>query len=614
MSEEIQPKAFDLRIMSRLFLLGSRYWLVLVLALAALAAATYAELTLPLLLKDTIDKVLMPGLSVFPTLSAESAAQQIWDPLFYNVLKYLGLLLLTMVGGFLQVYLLASVSQKVMASLRQDLFNHFLRQSQSWMQNQQVGKLVSGLTSDVGTISDFFNTLFTGLLRDVVVMIGVIFVLFQVNTALAGITLVTLPPVFILISLYRARSRSAYRKVRSAISRLNSFLSERLSGMSIVQLFVQEDRVKDEFREENKNALHASLGEMYVNATFRPIIDLLFSVSLGVLLWFGTGWALAGTLTVGVLIAYVNLLRMFYQPVGDFAENFGIIQSAMAGSERVFKFLDTDASILSKGSLPFPQKAVGVAFEDVQFSYLEGEPVLRGLSFKVEPGQTAAIVGYTGAGKTTITHLLSRFWDVQGGTISVDGVPIENYDLKELRQGVQGVLQDVQLFSGTLRENVTLGRDISQMELDTAAAQSRLDRVLTKQEKGWETELTENGANLSAGERQLVSFARVLVQNPPLLILDEATANIDTQTEHWIQEALTHLLVDRTSIVIAHRLSTIRNADIIFVLDQGKILEQGSHEFLMEQRGFYYNLYKLQYENRGGQLVMILPGPTGETV
>jgi ATP-binding cassette subfamily B protein len=314
------------------------------------------------------------------------------------------------------------------------------------------------------------------------------------------------------------------------------------------------------------------------------------------IIWFGGSMVLEEVLTLGTLIAFIELSRLFFGPVGEFAEYFSITQSAMSGSERIFKFLEQSSSIPNFGELEFPNTNVQIEFKNISFGYHPDDTVLHDLSFVVPANKTVAIVGYTGAGKTTITNLISRFWDPTQGQILVNNVDLRQFRLESLRQNVQSVLQDVQLFHGTIRENVTLGRNISAQDLESAGHRSRLSKVLVRLDKGWETELSNNGSNLSAGERQLVSFARVLCQNPSVLILDEATANIDSETEKWIQEALAEVVQNRTSIIIAHRLSTIKNADFILVLDQGKLVEAGTHQELLEKHGMFYNLYKLQFQ------------------
>jgi len=585
MDEILSEKTFDLKIFRKLLSLIKPFYPNLIIAIFFMLLSASSELFLPIIIKNVIDKV----------LNLIQLAQIDQFPLG-DIALYFGILVVSLVSNFLSIFFLTMLSQNLIIILRQKLYAHFLGQSLAWHQEQRVGKLVSALTSDLDTLSDFVNNLISGFLRDIFMMIGVVLVILSVDFQLGLITVSTFPLVIVLILFFRLQSRHAFRRVRQSVSRLNTFLNEHLSGMSIIQLFAQVPITQQKFAHENEEALQASLGEMYVNATFRPLIDVLLSISLGMIIWFGGSMVLEEVLTLGTLIAFIELSRLFFGPVGEFAEYFSITQSAMSGSERIFKFLEQSSSIPNFGELEFPNTNVQIEFKNISFGYHPDDTVLHDLSFVVPANKTVAIVGYTGAGKTTITNLISRFWDPTQGQILVNNVDLRQFRLESLRQNVQSVLQDVQLFHGTIRENVTLGRNISAQDLESAAHRSRLSKVLVRLDKGWETELSNNGSNLSAGERQLVSFARVLCQNPSVLILDEATANIDSETEKWIQEALAEVVQNRTSIIIAHRLSTIKNADFILVLDQGKLVEAGTHQELLEKHGMFYNLYKLQFQ------------------
>jgi len=585
MDEILSEKTFDLKIFRKLLSLIKPFYPNLIIAIFFMLLSASSELFLPIIIKNVIDKV----------LNLIQLAQIDQFPLG-DIALYFGILVVSLVSNFLSIFFLTMLSQNLIIILRQKLYAHFLGQSLAWHQEQRVGKLVSALTSDLDTLSNFVNNLISGFLRDIFMMIGVVLVILSVDFQLGLITVSTFPLVIVLILFFRLQSRHAFRRVRQSVSRLNTFLNEHLSGMSIIQLFAQVPITQQKFAHENEEALQASLGEMYVNATFRPLIDVLLSISLGMIIWFGGSMVLEEVLTLGTLIAFIELSRLFFGPVGEFAEYFSITQSAMSGSERIFKFLEQSSSIPNFGELEFPNTNVQIEFKNISFGYHPDDTVLHDLSFVVPANKTVAIVGYTGAGKTTITNLISRFWDPTQGQILVNNVDLRQFRLESLRQNVQSVLQDVQLFHGTIRENVTLGRNISAQDLESAAQRSRLSKVLVRLDKGWETELSNNGSNLSAGERQLVSFARVLCQNPSVLILDEATANIDSETEKWIQEALAEVVQNRTSIIIAHRLSTIKNADFILVLDQGNLVEAGTHQELLEKHGMFYNLYKLQFQ------------------
>ncbi len=509
---------------------------------------------------------------------------------FFLVLA--GVLLFT----FAQTYLQAYVGQMIMKDLRSETFDHTVGLSLRYLDSQPVGRLVNRITNDVETINELFTSVLPSLLKDFVMMAGVLAALALLSPRLALFTLATLPPVLVLTLLFRNRAREVFRRVRLTVSKLNGFLAEHLSGMRIVQLFVRERYSLGQFRQRNDQLLAANLGEMYVFATFRPLVDLFATTSLAVIVYFGGWFVLRDLVSLGTLIAFLNLIRMFYEPVMDLSEKYNILQSAMAGSERVFGLLDVQARIPE----PAAPKALdgvrgAIQFDRVSFAYKEGEPVLRDLSFTVKPGETVAIVGYTGAGKTTITSLLTRLWDIQSGAIRLDGIDIREYPTASLRRRVQSVLQDVFLFSGTIADNVRLGSPIPDEQVRRAVELVRADSFIDRLPGGLQAKLAERGGNLSMGQRQLLSFARVLAHNPDVLILDEATGNIDTETEKLVQEALRTLLAGRTSLVIAHRLSTIRYADRILVLHKGELFEEGSHDELIARQGMYYNLYRLQY-------------------
>jgi ATP-binding cassette subfamily B protein len=497
---------------------------------------------------------------------------------------------------FLQVYLQAYVGQMIMKDTRTQLFDHTVHLSLRFIDKNPIGRLVSRITNDVETINELFTTVLPSLLKDFSTMIGVTIALFLLSPRLGGVMLLTLPSVLVVTAIFRTKARNAFRAVRAAVSRLNAFVSEHISGMRIVQLFVQEKRSHQEFRDRNEGLLQANLGEMFVFATFRPVIDLLASVSTAVIIYFGASFLLRDLISLGVLIAFFNLIRMFYHPVMDLAEKYNILQSAMAGAERVFNLLDSEEKIEQPAEPRALTSVTGkIEFDRVNFWYKEGEPVLKDLSFTVNPGETLAIVGYTGAGKTTITSLLTRLWDIQEGAIRIDGVDIRELCTDTLRRRVQSVLQDVFLFSDTIAENIRLGSDIPLEDIERSVKLVRADTFIDSFPEGLDTRLQERGSNLSMGQRQLLSFARVLAHDPDILVLDEATGNIDTETEKLIQEALGRLLKNRTSLVIAHRLSTIRNADRIIVLHKGELFESGTHEELMSREGMYYNLYQMQY-------------------
>lgn len=513
---------------------------------------------------------------------------------------FLVLITASLLSTFVQVYLMALTGQNVMRDIRTALLDHLIHQSMGFLQKTPVGSLVSRCTSDVDTINELFTSVAISFVKDFAIMAGVIVTMFYLNTRLAFITLATLPPIFAATLVFRVKVREVYRRVRMGVARVNAFLSEHISGMEVVQMFGQETRSGGEFNDANRGLLKAQLSEMHVFAVFRPLIDLFTSISTAVILYFGTSMFLDLNVSLGVLFAFINLIQMFYRPVMDFSEKFTIMQSAMAGGERIFDILDQKTCIPSGGPDKEPADIRGdIRFSGVGFSYNEGEQILHSLSFDIRAGETVAIVGYTGAGKTTIANLLTRFWDIQKGGITIDDMPLGDMSLESLRRIIMPVQQDVFLFSGTIAENIALGSGIGRDEVIRAARTVYAHDFIMSLPEGYDTQVRERGSNLSTGQKQLVSFARVIAHNPRIIILDEATGSIDTETERLVQDALAVLLEGRTSIVIAHRLSTIQHADRIFALSGGRLAEEGSHDELLKKRGLYYNLYKLQYQQAG---------------
>ena len=519
-------------------------------------------------------------------------------------LIYFLLLAAALVFMFLQVYLIAYTGQEVMRDIRTTLFGHTIRQSLRFLGKTPVGTLVTRITNDVETINEFFTSVATSLLRDFALMGGVVITLFLLDVRLATITVLSLPPVLLLTFYFRGKARDAYRRVRMWVSRVNAFLSEHIGGMEVVQIFGREKRSRREFVDKNEELLQANLAEMMVFAVFRPMINLFTSISIGVVLYFGGQMVIETTVSLGIMIAYVNLVQKFYQPVMDFTEKFTIMQSAMAGGERIFHLIDAKDRIPDEGTGRLPAPVEGrIEFKNVRFAYVENEPVLQDLSFSIEPGETVAIVGYTGAGKTTIANLLVRMWDIQSGSITIDGTDIRSVPLEDLRRAVQPVQQDVFMFAGSIEENIRLGADIPHDTVRRAAETVQAAPFIEQLPRAYESQLKESGANLSTGQRQLLAFSRVIAHDPRILILDEATGSIDTETEQLIQAAIEKLMQGRPPIVIAHRLSTIRNADRILVLNDGQLAESGRHDELLARDGLYATLYRLQYQQQGGRAV-----------
>ena len=499
-------------------------------------------------------------------------------------------------ASFVQAVASNTVGLRVMKDLRMRLFRHASTRSLSYLSRQPVGRLVTRMTSDVETINQFFSDVLLAFAKDGAVMIGVLCVLFALDAKLALIMAATLPPVAVATVVSRTRARDAFRRQRRSLSRVNSYIAERISGIAVVALFAREEASRREFEAHDRELMRASLGEMYVFAVFRPVVDFLSSSSTAVVIWAGAALLGAGSLSLGTLVAFANLVRMFYSPVIDLAEKYTMLQSAMAGGERVFALLDEGDSIPDEPKTAAPSPVRGeIAFESVRFGYKDDEPVLRDLSFRVRAGESVAIVGATGAGKTTVANLMTRLWDPQGGRITLDGLPVRDLPLRDLRRSVQPVLQELFLFSGTIEENIRLGDEVSRESMVAAARAVRADEFIERLPGGYQARLAEGGTNLSQGQRQLVSFARVLARDPAVIVLDEATSSIDTETEILVRRGMEALMRGRTSIAIAHRLSTIRHADRIIVLSRGTIAEQGTHDELVALGGIYWNLYRLQF-------------------
>jgi ATP-binding cassette subfamily B protein len=539
------------------------------------------------------------------------------------------ILALVFVFTFIETIISVLIGQKVMKDIRLGLFKKTSGQSTDFLSRNPVGRIVTRLTGDVETINEFFTNVLIAFIKDLSVMAGALVTLFILSPRLAAVVLVTLPPVLLVTALSRIKARDAFRQQRVASSKVNSYLSERLSGVQVVQLFLGEKKSRKEFGKRNGEFLKANLAEMYVYAIFRPIIDFLSVLTTAVVIAIGANFVLNLSLSLGVLVAFINLVGLFYSPVMDIAEKYTLLQSAMAGGERVFALLDTDERIPDRGTRNIEEPAVSapdvsaeppdysrsvdtaaeqpelppkslvrgrVEFKDVSFSYKKGEEVLKNLSFTVEPGEMAAIVGYTGAGKTTIINVLTRLWDIQDGIIALDGIPVTEIPLRQLRRAILPVLQEVFLFSGTVAENISLGLPLRETDIVDAAKAVHADEFISRLPDGYNTKLSEGAANISSGQRQLISFARVIAHNPAMVILDEATSSVDTETEHLIQLGIQKVLSGRTSIVIAHRLSTIRHADRILVLSGGRLVEQGRHDALVAKNGLYAGLYRLQFE------------------
>lgn len=520
-----------------------------------------------------------------------------------NAMKTIGIIfILAIIAGFLfnflQTYVLNYVGQTIIFNIRQEIFSHIQKMPIAFFDKNPVGRLVTRVTNDTETLNDMYTNVLVSLLKDFCILVGVIIIMFSMNMVLALIIIGAIPVVVLVTVFFRKNARKAYRRIRVALARINTVLSENISGMRVIQIFDRQKEKLEEFKKTNKEYYKATMGEVVVSGVFRPLIELISSATIAALLWFGGIRVLDGTLQFGVLFAFVDYVGQFFHPINDMAEKYNILQAAMASSERIFGILDTPGEP-DEGSIEMDKDRIkgDIEFKNVWFAYNDDEWVLKDVSFKVPAGKTLAIVGATGAGKTSIINLLNRFYEIRKGQILMDGIDIRQIKKKSLRENVGMVLQDVFLFIGTVMENIRLSEDrISDEEVKKASAYVNADGFIQGLPNGYDEEVKERGATFSAGQRQLLAFARALAFDPSILILDEATANIDTETELLIQDALAKLTRNRTTIVIAHRLSTIQHADNIIVLHKGRIREMGNHQELLAKRGMYYNLYKLQYE------------------
>ncbi len=515
----------------------------------------------------------------------------------------LGLIFLLIISlGFIlnyaQVYMLQYTGQKIVYDIRQELFDHMETLPLSFFDGNPVGRLVTRVTNDTQTLHEMYTAVLVNLFRDVFMLIGIIIVMVSLNWRLALISFAVLPLIMVVTVIFRIKARDAYRQVRVKLARINAFFSENISGMRIVQIFKQEDRKFREFDHINTDHFKASMRELKVFAIFRPSMEVLYAMGVALILWFGGGSVLRGVLEFGVLYAFINYMEQFFRPINDLTEKYNILQSAMASAERIFMIRDRDPVIKDPPEpKPLATARGHIEFKNVWFAYQEEDWVLRDISFSIEPGETVALVGATGAGKSSIINLLSRFYDIQKGQILLDGNDIRKYTTRDLRKNIGLVLQDVFIFSGTVKDNIRLNnREITDQRIKEVSRLVNAHTFIEKLPKGYSEEVMERGSTFSSGQRQLLAFARALAFDPAVLVLDEATANIDTETEILIQDALPKLMAGRTNIVVAHRLSTIQNADKIIVLHKGKIREMGNHQELLDQKGLYYNLYLLQYK------------------
>ena len=598
--EEALGKAYDAQLLRRLMTYLRPYKGSVVFAVFLTLLVGPLEVVGPYLFGFGIDKYIVPGtngsLPVADALRGVSLVS----------LGFLAALLLSFAVQYLQVRIMQNVGQQTLYDLRKEVFERLQRLPMSFFDRTPVGRLVTRVTTDIDALNDLFAAGIAAMANDAIVLVCIGAVMMWVNWRLALAAFAVLPLILISTWIFRDRVRDANRRIRTAIARINAFLQEHISGMGIVQLFNRERKSSEQFAELNRIHMEAYKDAILAFAVFFPAVELFSTTAIAIVFWYGGLLSFAGAVKVGVLVTFMQYAQRFFRPIQDLSEKFNILQSAMAACERIFKLLDEPVPARpAEAPLPLTAPRGEIEFRNVWFAYSgganpgEGDWVLRDVSFRIAPGQTLAIVGHTGAGKTTLIQLLLRFYEIQRGEILLDGVDIRRYDVHDLRRQFGIVLQDPFLFTGTLESNVRLGdEEITHTRVEAALREVGLGSLLDSLAEGIKTNVSERGATFSVGQRQLISFARALAHNPRFLILDEATSSVDTKTEVLIREALDRLLEGRTAMVIAHRLSTIQHADRILVFHKGKLREQGSHQELLALRGIYYRLYQLQYKDQ----------------
>ena len=639
--EEVLGKAYDSRLMRRLLTYLRPYRWPTSIALASILLKVGADVLGPWLTRLVIDRYLAPVPDLHTPLDRYLSSQPLVGIAQIAAL-YVGLMLFSFLLEYGQTYFMQWTGQMVMFDLRSQIFRHLQRLHVGFYDKNPVGRLVTRVTTDVDALNEMFTSGVVSIFEDVFVLAGIVAIMLHMNPKLALITFAVMPLIIYATKIFRDKVRDSYRRIRVAIARINAYLQEHVTGIVVLQLFNREKRAYERFEKINRTHMDAFKDAIMAHSVYYPIVEVLSAIAISCVVWFGGNQVVRGFVTLGVLVAFMQYAQRFFRPIQDLSEKYNILQSAMASSERIFKLLDTPAEIVSPATPKVPQGPGCIEFDQVWFAYRtmaqaaaeaasKGEKVkasvaptngnasheaadhgeefdwvLRDVSFTIEPGETVAIVGHTGAGKTTIISLLLRFYDVQKGAIRIDGVDIRDMDLGELRRRYGVVLQDPFLFSGTIAGNIRLGTSwIENESVEEAAEQVNVADFIRSLPAGFEEEVKERGSTLSTGQKQLISFARALAHNPKILILDEATSSVDTETEFRVREALTRMVEGRTSIIIAHRLSTIQRANKIIVMHKGQVREIGSHQQLLAQRGIYWKLYQLQYKDQE------IPLPTG---
>ncbi|MGH9501579.1 MAG: ABC transporter ATP-binding protein [Terriglobales bacterium] len=642
--EEVLGKAYDSRLMKRLLQYLRPYKWPVGISLISIVIKAAADVLGPYLVAIEIDRYLVPVHRSTPFDSFLSKDPYIG--IAQLAAMYVGLIALGFLLDYLQTYFMQWAGQMVMFDLRKQIFRHLQHMHIGFYDKNPVGRLVTRVTSDVDALNEMFTSGVVSIFEDVFVLAGITAIMLGMNWKLALITLAVLPLIAYATTIFRDKVRDSYRRIRTAIARINAYMQEHVSGMVVLQLFNREERSFRKFSDVNEVHMEAFKDAIMAHAVYYPVVEILSSTAIACVIWFG-GNDIIRNLTVssvavdfsrpqlisfhvvrtavsiGILTAFIQYAQRFFRPIQDFSEKYNILQSAMAASERVFKLLDTPAEITSPAVTKTPSGPGRIEFDHVWFAYRtmavdssdagkdagggvrathagQGPDwILRDVSFSIEPGETVAIVGHTGAGKTTIISLLMRFYDVQKGAVKIDGVDVKEMDLAQLRRRFGVVLQDPFLFTGTVEGNIRLGTEwITDADVEEAAEDVNLADFIRALPQGFKEDVRERGSTLSTGQKQLISFARALAHDPKILILDEATSSVDTETERRVRDALSRMVEGRTSVVIAHRLSTIQRADKIIVMHKGQVREVGTHQELLAQRGIYYKLYQLQYKDQ----------------
>jgi ATP-binding cassette, subfamily B, multidrug efflux pump len=600
LEEEVLGKAYDSRLMRRLLTYMKPYRVAVTASLVLLLFNSLLQILGPLLTKLAIDRYLVPVSHPSKTPIDWWLSHDPWTGLTQLTAIYLGAIFLGFFFDFGQTYLMQMTGQRAMFDLRRELMAHLQTLDLAFFDKNPVGRLVTRVTTDVDVLNDLFASGLVTIVGDIFMLLFVILTMFRLSPGMTMMMLCIMPFVVLVTIQFRRTAAQSYRRVRLAIARINAYLQEHVAGIAVLQLFNREERSKQEFERINRTHMEAFKDSITAYGWFYPVVEFLGMAALGLLLAYGGFRIRQGALTIGILVAFFQYGLRFFRPIQDLSEKYNILQSAMAASERVFNLLDKKPVVVPPPNpVAFPEGALGIDFDHVWFAYNNDDWVLKDVSFHVAPGETIAIVGHTGAGKTTLTNILLRFYDVQKGAIRINGVDIRSFDLRELRRRFGVVLQDPYLFTGSIASNIRLGTSaITDEEITEAADRVNFLDFVQALPDGFRQPVRERGSGFSTGQKQLMNFARALAHNPRILILDEATSSVDTETEFRVRDALARLVEGRTSLVIAHRLSTIQRADRILVMHKAKLREVGTHQELLGLRGIYWKLYQFQYRDQ----------------